>query len=87
MTVPEYLTMFSGHGHINVVVKFKGHDGTIRRHSMMAREIASLVSCDGAMFHRLMTFDGYLFAVQKYEIDVVRKRVVIYAVLPEQEDD
>ena len=86
MTVPEYLTLFSGRGDIDVMVKFKGHDGKVRRHSMMAEEVACLLSPDGASFHRLMTFDGYLFAVQKYEIDVIKHRLVIHAAISESVD-
>mgnify|MGYP000659146592 CR=1 FL=1 len=79
MIVPEYLRLFSGQGDISVIVKLKNHDGTIAERRMIAEEIKSLLSSDGASFHQLMTFDDYLFSVYKYEIDVIRKKLTIFA--------
>jgi len=79
MIIPEYLRLFSGQGDISVIVRLKGHDGTVAEHRMMAEEVKSLLSSDGASFHQIMTFDDYLFSVYKYEIDVIRKRLTIFA--------
>lgn len=87
MTVPEYLMLFSGQGDINVIVRLKDHNGSMVDRRMMAEEIKSLLSPDGTSFHRLMTFDGYLFNVHKYEIDVVRNRLTIFAAVSESGDN
>lgn len=78
MNVPEYLLLFSGSGEFSVEVKFKG-DGFVPPRSATVLEIARLVNPETGGFHTAMTFDEHLFEVYKYEIDPIKKKLIIKA--------
>lgn len=78
MEVPEYFCLFSGEGEFSVEVKFKG-DGFVAPRQATAQEIANLMNSETGGFHTAMTFDEHLFEVYKYEIDPIRKKLVIRA--------
>lgn len=65
---PEYLTLFSNHGTINVQVKFKSSDVSIANQKMSAHEISQLIAADEQGFLTTMTFDEHLYEIEKYEI-------------------
>lgn len=76
MEVPEYLCLFSGEGEFSVEVKFKD-ERSVGSRKATAQEITQLVNSETGAFHVAMTFDDHLFEIQKYEIDLVKKKLVI----------
>lgn len=78
MEVPEYLCLFSEDGDFSVEVKFKG-DGFIRSRRATAQQIANLINPETGTVHTAMTFDDHLFEVYKYEIDPIKKKLLIRA--------
>lgn len=77
--MPEYLSLFSQTGDVNVCVRFEGHDGYMPERWMSAQEVVALVAPDGAGFHQRMTFDEWEFIITRYEIDPVQRRLTIVA--------
>lgn len=78
MNVPEYLLLFSGSGEFSVEVKFKG-DGFVPPRSATVQEITRLVNPETGGLYTAMTFDDHLFEVYKYEIDPIKKKLIIKA--------
>ena len=78
MKVPEYFALFSGEGAFSVEVKFEG-EGFVQPRRATAQEVAGLVDAEAGTFHTAMAFDGHLFAISKYEIDPLKKKLVISA--------
>ncbi len=79
MTQIEYLLLFSNQGSIAVQVKFKDFDGKVSNQSMQPNEILRILSPETGEFVRLMTFDEWPFEVYKYEIDPIKKLLIIRA--------
>lgn len=78
MNVPEYFSLFSGEGEFSVEVRFKG-DGFVAPRKATAQEIVNLMNLKTGTFHTSMTFDDHLFEVHKYEINPIRKQLIIKA--------
>ena len=78
---PEYLLMFSNTGGITIQVRFKNFDGSISNQKMHPQEISKLVNSDGDGFISKMRFDDYLFDIEKIDISILKKRIVVYAYL------
>ena len=76
MKVPEYFVLFSGDGEFSVEVQFKG-EGFVQPRRATAQEIASIVDAQTGMFHPVLTFDEHPFEIQKYEIDLQKKTLLI----------
>ena len=79
MNLPEYLVLFSNEGSIDVHVQFEEHEGSVAPRKMSPQEISALISNDGTGFHTRMTFDDWLFAICKYEIDPTKNQLIIVA--------
>lgn len=79
MTLPEYLVLFSNEGCIDVSVKFDDSDAMIPPKKMKPQELEALVATEGVGFHQRMTFDEHPFAIQKYEIDPIKNKLIIFA--------
>jgi hypothetical protein len=77
MNFPEYLELFSQEGDIEVEVKFKNKKH-ISKVKMSPYEISKIVSQNGEFITK-MEFDGYFFEIYKYEIDPVKKKLIIKA--------
>lgn len=78
MQVPEYFSLFSGEGEFSVEVKFKS-DGFVQPRRATVQAIAGLMDAEAGTFHTALTFDEHLFEVYKYEIDPLKKKLVIHA--------
>ena len=76
--VPEYLTMFDG-GDIQVRVEFSNFSGRIAERSMRSDEVIRFACLSGEQFLEKMRFDDWAFNIEKYEIRVKEKLVVIHA--------
>lgn len=76
MNVPEYFALFSGEGEFSVEVKFKG-EGFVQPRWATAQEVASIVDARTGTFHTALTFDEHPFEIEKYEIDLLNKTLVI----------
>ena len=77
MNLPEYLELFSREGDVEVEVKFKNKNH-ISKVKMSPYEISKIVSQNGEFITK-MEFDGYFFEIYKYEIDPVKKKLIIKA--------
>lgn len=74
--LPEFLAIFSNEGEYKVkvkILKYEISDASIADQVMDAHEVQKLIDPDTGMFFTRMYFDGYLFAVEKYEINLVNK--------------
>lgn len=76
---PEYLSLFSNPGPMNIEVELQDHDGSIPPNSMWPNEIIKLLSADNHSFVTEMTFDEWPFEIIKYEIDPSKNTLVIRA--------
>lgn len=81
MQLNEYLLLFSNTGTTRVRVKFKGLDldVSISDQMMEAKEIVKLLSPYADGFMSELTFDEHPLQVYKYEIDVIKNILTIYA--------
>ncbi|MEY3219936.1 MAG: hypothetical protein RIT27_1293 [Pseudomonadota bacterium] len=79
----EYLLLFSNTGATRVRVKFKGLKVSISDQMMNANEIVKLLSPNTDGFISELNFDDHSFQVYKYEIDVIKNIITIYAREPE----
>ena len=78
MNVPEYFSLFSGEGEFSVRVQFKG-DGFVAPRKATAQEIVNLMNPQTGTFHTSMRFDDHLFEVYQYEIDPIKKQLLVKA--------
>ena len=76
MNVPEYFFLFSREGEFSVEVKFKGK-GSVASLRATAEEVARIVDARTGTFHTALTFDEHPFEIEKYEIDLLKKTLVI----------
>ena len=74
---PEYLTLFSGEGPVEIFIKFKNLDGFTRQQRMYPEEIHKLISSETGLFFRQLHIDEWLFDVYKYEIDPIKNQLTI----------
>ena len=79
MNLPEFLTIFSNEGNIEVEVKFKDTQSQIVKQRMSPDEIIKLIDYSNNNFYTKMTFDEHLFEVYKYQIDPIKKKFIIMA--------
>jgi hypothetical protein len=79
MTEPEYLTLFSNTGDIKVKVVFKDSGASIKEQTIKPDEIRKLVSPDGKNFITKMRFDDHLAEIEKIDMLVAKKWVVLHA--------
>jgi hypothetical protein len=75
--LPEYLKMFSNTGKYTVKVKFKTKTASIVEQHVHAQEITKLISRETGMFYKKMYFDEHLFSIEKIEINLIKKEIVI----------
>lgn len=76
---PEFLAIFSNDGDFLVKVKFKGTDAKIANQSMVTDEINKLIDPSTGSFFSRMYFDDHLYNVDRYSVDLIKKRVEITA--------
>ncbi len=79
MIAKEYLDLFSNHGPLKALVKFKDHDGSVPERHLEARELDKLWCREDGLLLQFMTFDDWLFEITKYEIDPRRGLITIHA--------
>lgn len=84
--IPEYLTLFSGTGEVDVEVSFIDCAGMVSHRRMRAEEVLRLVDSEHDGFVTRMSFDEIPFEIAKYEIDPVHKRLTIHARMAHRED-
>lgn len=79
MNIPEYCSIFNDTGEIKVEVRFKNFDGNVRNFNMKPCDIAKLIDPESGQFYSEMDFDEWRFYVYRYEIDPLRKKLIIRA--------
>jgi hypothetical protein len=67
----EFKELFSKSGSMKVRVKFKDSSGFVSDSAMNPTEILKTISSEVNGFKRILTFDGWVFEVYKYEIDPI----------------
>ena len=77
--VPEYLALFSNTGNITIQVRFKDSDSSVSEQKMDVGEVQKLISPDGKSFISKMRFDDHLAEIEKMELFVSKKRIVLHA--------
>ena len=76
---PEYLALFSNTGNITIQVRFKDSDSSISDQKIDAGEIQKLISSDGKSFISKMRFDDHLAEIERIEMSISKRRVILHA--------
>ena len=76
---PEYLALFSNTGSMTVEVRFNSFDGSIREQLMQPGEIEKMIHPDQSGFLSHMYFDEHRMKLDRIEILVDERRVVLHA--------
>lgn len=79
MNFPEYLSLFSNKGIVDIQVVFEDHAGSVSSRKMSPKEISFLITQDGKGFHKTMTFDDWPFMITKYEIEPAENKLTVFA--------
>ena len=77
MNTPEYLEIFANEGDYLLKVRFKDKTKSIIQKHIQANEIAKLISPETNQFYTKMYFDQYLLSIEKIEINLIKKEIVI----------
>lgn len=79
MDYPEYLSLFASEGDYEISVSFRDKRQVVAKRKTTPGDFLHLVSAKDGSFRNRMNFDEWPFEIYKYQIDLAKRHITVYA--------